>query len=119
MCSPAWATQDHALAVEQCIAENSGAGSVACFEKIFLENQRKITGLERALIRALKQKRQTDDFGETHYQLAVSSLRDASKKFAAFSQRQCDFAIGASGATASGSDQVRWPCLIRLSCPWR
>jgi len=117
-CSQASSAQDHALAVEQCIAENSGAESAECLQKIFRKNKRNIANLEKAILRELKQKRRADDLGDAHYRLAVSSLKDSSKKFAAFSEQQCDFATGASGAVASGGGQVRWSCLIRLG-DWR
>ncbi|MFT3777909.1 MAG: hypothetical protein QM772_06465 [Ottowia sp.] len=110
--------QAHTLVVKQCIAENSGASSIDCLEKSFRETQRNIARLEKGILDKLKRKLRANDITKTHYELAVSSLVDASKKFARFGERQCDFSIGASGAVASGSGQVRWSCLIQLN-DWR
>jgi len=106
------------VAVKQCIEENSGADSIECLQKIFWKTQQNIAKLEKAILNHLTKQWQADNLTQTHYQMAVSSLRDASKKFAKFSERQCDFAIGESGAVASGSAQVRWSCLIELN-DWR
>jgi hypothetical protein len=116
--APTAHAQDHVLAVEKCISENSGAASVDCLEKIFWKTQKKIGILEEAILTRLAKKREADDLTSVHYVLAVSSLKDASKKFVKFSERQCDFALGASGAVASGSGIVRWSCLIQLN-DWR
>jgi hypothetical protein len=110
--------QNHTLAVDQCITENSGADSVDRLQNIYWKIQRSISKQEHVILVKLKKKRQADDLTDTHYKLAVSSLMDASKKFTKFRERQCDFAVGASGAVASGSGQVRWSCLIRLA-DWR
>lgn len=110
--------QNHDAAVRQCIAENSGAGSVDCLKSIFWETQRTHARLEKALLGMLKKQRQADELTPTHHQLAVSSLADAARKFEAFRERQCDFALGASGSVASGAEQVRWQCRIRLN-DWR
>lgn len=105
----------HAARAERCIAENSGADSVACLERLHQQTQRKIRRLESTILARLERRREAGELTETHHQLAVSSLREAAKAYAGFSARQCDFAVGASGAVASGSAQVRWSCLIRLA----
>ena len=105
-------------AIDDCASKSSGAGLSECLENIFLETQQDIRRSEKAVLYKLKKQRQAGDLMDTNYELAVSSLNDASKKFAKFSERQCDFAVGASGAVASGSSQVRWRCLIRLN-DWR
>ncbi|MDR2173311.1 MAG: hypothetical protein LBE32_03795, partial [Burkholderiales bacterium] len=109
--SHACLAQDHAAAAEQCIAENSGASSLDCLQKIYRQIQQEIAGLQKTIQIRLKEKRQAGDLIQTHYESAFSSLADASKKYAAFSERQCDFESAASGAAASGYGQVRWRCL--------
>ena len=105
----------HAARAERCIAENSGADSAACLEKVHAQTQQEIRRLQRAILARLARQREAGELTETHHQLAVSSLRAATKSYAGFSAQQCDFAVGASGAMASGSAQVRWSCLIRLA----
>ena len=109
---------DHAAAMERCIAEQSGAPSVACLEAVFWDTQRHIARLEKTLLAGLRQQRQAGELTGTHHELAASSLVDAAKKYEAFRERQCDFALGASGAAASGAEQVRWQYRIRLN-DWR
>ena len=104
--------------MERCIAANSGAGSVACLEAIFWGTQRSIARQEKALLAGLRQQRQAGELTGTHHELAAAALADAAKKFESFRERQCDFALGASGAAASGAEQVRWQCRIRLNA-WR
>jgi hypothetical protein len=42
-------------------------------------------------------------------------LRDAARRYAKFSERQCDFEVGYSGAAASGAQQVFYRCLLRFN----
>ena len=109
---------EHDAAAKQCIAENGGAGSIDCLERLYYQTERDITRLEKKIIAHLRHQRKNDELTGTHFELAVSSLKDASTKFRTFSARQCDYAVGASGAVASGSGQVRWRCLIELN-DWR
>ena len=102
----------------RCIVENSGLGSVECLEAIFWDTQRSIARLEKTLLAGLRQQRQAGELTGTHHELAVAALADAAKKFESFRERQCDFALGASGAAASGAERVRWQCRIRLNA-WR
>ncbi|WP_157462805.1 hypothetical protein [Curvibacter gracilis] len=110
--------QDHALAVDQCIAERSGADSVICIEKIKQNSQAELRRLERATVLKLKKQSTAGDITVTHYQMAVSALNKASTEFARFSAHQCEFSVGASGAVASGSGQVRGACHVQLN-DWR
>jgi hypothetical protein len=107
--------RDHSLFAERCIAANSGADSVKCLEDVFYKTEYEIAQLERRILAKLKHQRRTGAIGSAHHELAVSSLKEASAKFRKFSERHCDFVLGASGAVASGSGQVRWRCLIRLN----
>lgn len=109
---------DSAALVEDCIAANSGAGSVACLEKVMVTSQKEIARLEADLLGRLLSKVNRDDITHAHYKQAVSSLAHAAKRFEQFRESQCDFVVGASGAVASGSQQVRYSCRIELN-DWR
>lgn len=66
----------------------------------------------------MAKKQQINSITETHYNLAISSLTDASEQFVKFAEYQCNYAVGASGAVASGSRQINLSCLIQLN-DWR
>ena len=91
---------------------------MACLEAVFWDTQRHIARLEKALAAGLRQQRQAGELMGTHHELAAAALVDAAKKYKVFRERQCDYALGASGAAASGAEQVRWQCRIRLN-DWR
>jgi hypothetical protein len=110
--------QQHDASVEECIAGHSGADSLECLEKKFFQAQKRMASLEKKIRGQLNILFKIHNLTGAHHEMAVSSLKDASRKFAKFSERQCDFATGASGAAASGAGQIRWSCLIQLN-DWR
>lgn len=122
LCSVLWCAaaaqahgHDHAKQADNCIAANSGADSVECLEKLLYETKAQIGWLENSLHATLRHALKIDDIGNTHFLMGATGLRDASKKFYEYSERQCDFDLGLSGAGASGSGQVYYSCLIRLN----
>ncbi|WP_374350320.1 lysozyme inhibitor LprI family protein [Chitinimonas sp.] len=106
---------DYPARAEECIAANSGAGSIDCLQSLFYVTTGRIAGLENGIAKKLASKRHRDEITPTHHQYALAALRDAGRKFSRFAARQCEFSVGASGAVASGSGQVYWSCRIRLN----
>ncbi|QRY78943.1 DUF1311 domain-containing protein [Pseudomonas sp. PDNC002] len=100
---------------EDCIAGNSGAASVECLERLYYESNQEIRRLEDRFVAQARQRRRNDDIGETHYALAVSAMRDASRRFQKFSERQCDAEVAYFGGVASGYGQGRFTCLLNLN----
>lgn len=110
--------QNHTSAIEECIIANSGVDSIECLESIFFETKQDIIKLEKKIIDNIAKKQQTNSITETHYNLAISSLSDASENFFKFAEYQCNYSVGASGAVASGGSQINLSCLIQLN-DWR
>ncbi|MGE9763986.1 lysozyme inhibitor LprI family protein [Pseudomonas sp. PDM20] len=100
---------------EDCIAANSGADSVQCLTQLYYQSNLELHHLEERLVERSAQRLRDDQITRTHHEQAVSSLRDAARRYAKFSERQCDFAVGYAGAAASGAQQVFYSCLLRLN----
>ncbi|MDN6857087.1 DUF1311 domain-containing protein [Pseudomonas sp. CAN2814] len=100
---------------EECIAANSGAGSVQCLTELYYQSNHELRRLEDRLVAQSAQRLRDDRITRTHHEQAVSSLRDAARRYAKYSERQCDFEVGYSGAAASGAQQVFYRCLLRLN----
>ena len=98
---------------QQCIAKNSGSDGLICLEKVFNQTQQEMYRTEKELRRKLTERHATETITATHYRQGLSALRHASRHFAAFSQQQCELAVGYSGAVASGSGQIYWSCRIK------
>lgn len=98
-----------------CIASNSGAGSVDCLRHLYYESNLVIRRLEDEIVALARQKRRKNDIGQRHYELAVSAIRDASRRFQKLSERQCEAEVGYYGAVASGTGQVYYNCLLVLN----
>jgi hypothetical protein len=109
------ACKNHSEAVEHCIAQNSGADSVDCLNKIFDSTVLKIDMLEQDAREQVLRRLLVDRIGETHYDMSISALDGAAENFDAFSHHQCEFVVGNSGAVASGSGQIYWSCRIGLN----
>jgi hypothetical protein len=95
-----------------CIAENSGAGSIECLEKLYQLTEDEILELDKKILDSLETKLKQNDITQVHYQSALSSLKKSVRKFKSYRNDSCDFAANYSGAVASGYQQVRWKCLI-------
>lgn len=100
---------------EACIAANSGADSVQCLTQLYYQSNRELRGLEDRLVTRSAERQREGQITSTHHQLAASALRDAARRYARFSERQCDFEVGYAGAAASGAQQVFYACLLRLN----
>lgn len=100
---------------EACIGANSGAGSVQCLTQLYYQSNRELHGLEDRIVEQSAERWHDDRITRSHHQQAASSLRDAARRYAKFSERQCDFEVGYSGAVASGAAQVFYRCLLRLN----
>ena len=106
---------DTRASIEECFGSYSGAGSVDCLEHLYHNTNLQIRRMENQIV-AQSRKRWLDGaITGTHDELAVSSMRDAARRFKKFSERQCDFEIGFSGAAASGSGQVWYKCLLKFN----
>jgi uncharacterized protein YecT (DUF1311 family) len=95
-----------------CIAENSGAGSIECLEKLYQSTEDELLTLDKHILDSLESKLKQNDITQVHYQSALSSLKKSAVKFKSYRDSSCDFAANYSGAVASGYQQVRWTCLI-------
>lgn len=100
---------------EACIAANSAADSVHCLTQLYYQSNHELRRLEDRLVAYSTQRLRDDRITRTHHEQAVSSLRDAARRYATFSERQCDFEVCYSGAAASGAQQVFYRCLLRLN----
>lgn len=98
-----------------CIAANSGAESVQCLTQLYYQSNGELRRLEDRIVARSAERQRVDLITATHHQQAVSALRDAARRYARFSERQCDFEVGYSGAAASGARQVFFRCLLRLN----
>jgi hypothetical protein len=101
-------------AIKDCF-DDSGAGTVACMKSLYDDSTLEIRRLEDQIVARARQRRQRNDIFDSQAAQAVSSLRDAARRFKKFSVRQCDFETGYSGAVASGFGEVRFGCLLQLN----
>ncbi|MBB4863983.1 hypothetical protein HNP46_002843 [Pseudomonas nitritireducens] len=109
------AARDFPAEGEECIVANSGAESVQCLTQLYDQSNHELRRLEDRLVAQSAQRLREDRITRTHHEQAASSLRDAARRYAKFSERQCDFEVGYSGAAASGAGQVFYRCLLRLN----
>lgn len=106
--------RDFPAAGEECIAANSGAGSVQCLTQLYSESRSELRRLEDRIAARSAERSRDGRITATHHEQAVSAMRDAARRYGKFSERQCDFEVGYSGAAASGAQQVFYRCLLRL-----
>lgn len=109
------AVPDYEAQAAACIEAHSGAEAQDCLEQCFLASRQALKREEQAILTQLQAFRDRDELGNTHHALAAASLRQAGAGHQAYAAAHCDFAVGASGAVASGSALVRWRCLIALN----
>lgn len=107
--------RDYIADAEECITANSGAGSTDCLRRLYYESNLEIRRLEDQIVAQSRKREQDDTITEAHHEQAVSSMRDAARKFGKFSERQCSFEVGYAGAVASGARQVFFRCLLRFN----
>lgn len=101
-------------AADACIAAHSGADSIECLQAITDAADAELSALEAAFLARAQARRDADDIGETHHDLATTGLRSATGAFEAYVEHQCQAEVGLSGAVASGSGQIDGTCRIRL-----
>lgn len=109
------ALPDYELEAAACVEAHSGAEAQDCLKQCFLASRQALTREKQAILARLQELRNQDELGHTHYALAAAALRKAGAGHQAYAAAHCDFAVGASGAVASGSALVRWRCLIELN----
>lgn len=101
-------------AANACIAENSGAESVACLTAMAEAADAERLALEAAFLARAEMRLKANDIGETHHGIAIADMRSASQAFKDYAEHQCEAEVGLSGAAASGSGQIHGSCKIRL-----
>ena len=85
-------------AANACIAENSGAESVACLTAMAEAADAERLVLEAAFLARAEMRLNANDIGETHHGIAVAELRSASQAFKDYAEHQCEAEVGLSGA---------------------
>lgn len=101
-------------AADACIAAHSGADSIDCLQAIADAADAELSALEAAFLARAQARRDADDIGDTHHDLATTGLRSATGAFEVYVEHQCEAEVGLSGAVASGSGQIDGTCRIRL-----
>jgi hypothetical protein len=104
-----------APAIDHCIAANSGAESQQCLQTLLTDCDQTMTRLHNNITAQMATRVTTGDLTATHYRTAVTALQQATTGFKQYRQQECDWFAARSGAVASGYQQQRLSCLIRLS----
>lgn len=97
---------------ETCIAENSGAGSVECLQKLYEKLNQELDQLNRDLLLSLEQRDKQDHITSTHYEHSLAAFKRSILDFKLYRKSSCDAQTYYSGAVASGYSQVLYKCLI-------
>jgi uncharacterized protein YecT (DUF1311 family) len=112
MLMPPMANSGNQLAAQQCIAQNSGAESIVCLERLYYLGTRKIAITESQVKSALRKRKANGDLSQTHYEAAMAEFKKSSSFFNQYRDRTCYFAASATDGAASGYSQVLYSCLI-------
>lgn len=107
--------RDYLADAEECIAAYSGAGSTDCLRRLYYDSNLEIRRLEDRIVAQSRKREQDHTITGAHHEQAASSMRDAARRFGKFSERQCNFEVGYTGAVASGAGQVFFRCLLRFN----
>lgn len=97
---------------EVCIAENSGAGSIECLEKLYKTLNQELDQLDQDVLESLEIRDKNDIITSVHYESAVTAFKKSVEDFKHYRESSCNFRTYYSGAVASGYGQVLYKCLI-------
>lgn len=99
--------------IDDCIASNSGAGSVICLEEMLRDTDFEWISLEKKIIASLERKLKIQDLTATHLSAALVSFKQSHNDFEKFRENTCNFVAYSSGAVASGYQQHLLGCMNR------
>jgi uncharacterized protein YecT (DUF1311 family) len=97
---------------ETCIAENSGAGSIECLQKLYETVNQQLYQLNRDLISNLEERDKQDEITHVHYQSALAAFKRSVLDFKLYRESSCNTLTYYTGAVASGYGQHLYQCLI-------
>lgn len=107
--------RDVSTTINDCIAENSGAGGIDCLQAILNDMDKKLHSAHQEVMKNLKQKWQQHSITETHYLAASEKLQATEELLKRYRESLCDALASSTGAVASGYQDYRLACLIRYT----
>jgi uncharacterized protein YecT (DUF1311 family) len=97
---------------ETCIAENGGAASVECLQKIYDNLNRELDQLNQKILSSLDDRLQKETITHTHYEYASTAFKKSNSDFKLYRESSCNALTYYTGAVASGYGQNLYKCLI-------
>lgn len=98
---------------EACIAENSGAGSIECLEKLYKTLNQELDELNKEVVSSLEERNRQNIITVNHYDSALLAFNRSILDFKLYRENCCNFSTYYSGGVASGYAQVLYTCLIK------
>lgn len=97
---------------ENCIAGDSGVGSVECLKKLYKTLNQELDQLNKDVVSSLEERDRQDIITVIHYDSALLAFKRSVLDFKLYRESSCNTFTYYSGGVASGYGQQLYKCLI-------